>query len=126
LFAGFVEADLRPFRIKRALVDIERDMTQPETAGELVERTRAEFGRADLLVNRVGMLRTTPLEEIPLEEWDELLRVNLTAVCLCCQAFLPVMRAQRSGRTISWPRWRARWGCSPEPTMPQRRQGSSP
>ena len=77
------------------------DLTEPEAARALADRALSEFGRADVLVNAVGILRVTPLEEIRPAEWDELLRVNLTAVFLCCQAFLPVMKAQRYGRIIS-------------------------
>lgn len=77
------------------------DLTRPEAARELAERTLSAFGRADVLVNGVGLLRATPLEEISPEEWEEHLRVNLTAVFLCCQAFLPAMRAQRYGRIVS-------------------------
>jgi 3-oxoacyl-[acyl-carrier protein] reductase len=77
------------------------DLTQPEAAQGLAERARSEFGRADVLVNGVGLLRATPIEEIGPAEWEELLRVNLTAVFFCCQAFLPMMRAQGEGRIIS-------------------------
>lgn len=77
------------------------DLTDPGAARDLARRTLAEYGRADVLVNAVGLLRATPMEEIGLEEWEALLRVNLTAVFLCCQAFLPAMREQGYGRIIS-------------------------
>jgi 3-oxoacyl-[acyl-carrier protein] reductase len=68
------------------------DLGDPAAAQELARWTLAEYGRADVLVNAVGLLRATPLEEIEIDEWDALLRVNLTAVFLACQAFLPAMR----------------------------------
>jgi 3-oxoacyl-[acyl-carrier protein] reductase len=77
------------------------DLGDPAAARELAGRTLAEYGSTDVLVNAVGLLRATPLEEIELGEWDSLLRVNLTAVFLCCQAFLPAMREQGYGRIIS-------------------------
>lgn len=78
-----------------------QDLTHPEAARGLAEQTLSAFGRADVLVNGVGVLRATPLEEISPEEWESDLSVNLSAVFYCCQAFLPAMRAQRSGRIIS-------------------------
>jgi 3-oxoacyl-[acyl-carrier protein] reductase len=77
------------------------DLTDAKAARELAAQTKAAYGRADVLVNGVGVLRATPFEEISPAEWDEFVRVNLTAVFFCCQAFLPMMRAQRSGRIIS-------------------------
>jgi 3-oxoacyl-[acyl-carrier protein] reductase len=77
------------------------DLADREAARELARRTLAEYGRADVLVNGVGLLRATPLEEINAEEWEALVGVNLTAVFYCSQAFLPAMRAQGYGRIIS-------------------------
>lgn len=77
------------------------DLGDPAAARELARRTLDAHGRSDVLVNAVGLLRATPFEEITIDEWDALLRVNLTAVFLPCQAFLPAMREQGSGRIIS-------------------------
>jgi 2-deoxy-D-gluconate 3-dehydrogenase len=46
----------------------------------LVEKTIAEFGSIDILVNNAGTIRRAPAAEYPLQDWDELIAVNLTAV----------------------------------------------
>jgi 3-oxoacyl-[acyl-carrier protein] reductase len=42
-----------------------------------------------------------PAEEIPLEQWDRVMAVNLKGVYLCCRVVIPVMKAQRSGKIIN-------------------------
>jgi 3-oxoacyl-[acyl-carrier protein] reductase len=63
-------------------------------------------GGCDVLVNNAGIHpktngRITPLEDMPLQEWDEVLRVNLTAPFLLAQRILPGMRARRWGRVVN-------------------------
>jgi NAD(P)-dependent dehydrogenase (short-subunit alcohol dehydrogenase family) len=77
------------------------DLTEPGAAAGLAQTALAAFEHADVLVNAVGVLLATPLEEISPEEWEWVVSVNLTAVFFSCQAFLPTMRAQRYGRIIS-------------------------
>ena len=50
-----------------------------------------KLGPADILVNNAGILRAGPLANLPLEEWNTLLAVNLTGYLLCAQAFRPQM-----------------------------------
>jgi 2-deoxy-D-gluconate 3-dehydrogenase len=56
------------------------DMLDSGVPAALVEKTIAEFGSIDILVNNAGTIRRAPAEEYPLEAWDELIAVNLTAV----------------------------------------------
>jgi 3-oxoacyl-[acyl-carrier protein] reductase len=42
-----------------------------------------------------------PLEELPIEEWDRVLNVNLKGVFLCCKAIIPILKQQRSGKIIN-------------------------
>jgi short-subunit dehydrogenase len=58
-------------------------------------------GPIDLLVNNAGMAYTGSLGEMPLADWQNLLNLNLTAVLLCTQAVLPVMRANQRGLVIN-------------------------
>jgi 3-oxoacyl-[acyl-carrier protein] reductase len=72
----------------------------------LVGETAARLGRIDILLNNAAIYeRSTlwkgPLEELPLEEWDRLMAVNLRGVFLCCKAVIPVMKQQRSGKIIN-------------------------
>jgi 2-deoxy-D-gluconate 3-dehydrogenase len=56
------------------------DLADSNVPADLVERTIAEFGSIDILVNNAGVIRRAPAAEYPVEFWDELIGVNLTAV----------------------------------------------
>ncbi|MGE3798517.1 MAG: SDR family oxidoreductase, partial [Thermomicrobiales bacterium] len=64
---------------------------------EIVER----FGGLHILVNNAGVLRPTKVIEIPEEEWDWVVDVNLKGTFLVSQAVLPVMRQQEWGRVVN-------------------------
>jgi 2-deoxy-D-gluconate 3-dehydrogenase len=56
------------------------DLADPKSCIELFEKTIAEFGSIDILVNNAGAIRRAPAAEYPMEFWDELIAVHLTAV----------------------------------------------
>jgi 2-dehydro-3-deoxy-D-gluconate 5-dehydrogenase len=56
------------------------DLADTKVPAALIEKTIAEFGSIDILVNNAGMIRRAPAAEYPMEFWDELIAVNLTAV----------------------------------------------
>jgi 2-deoxy-D-gluconate 3-dehydrogenase len=56
------------------------DLANSKVPADLVEKTIAEFGSIDILVNNAGVIRRAPAAEYPVEFWDELIGVNLTAV----------------------------------------------
>jgi 2-deoxy-D-gluconate 3-dehydrogenase len=56
------------------------DLADSRVPADLVGKTIAEFGAIDILVNNAGVIRRTPAAEYPMEFWDELVAVNLTAV----------------------------------------------
>jgi 2-deoxy-D-gluconate 3-dehydrogenase len=59
---------------------MQADLADRKVCTELVERTAREFGSLDILVNNAGTIRRAPAAEFPLEDWDEVIAVNLTAV----------------------------------------------
>ncbi len=64
-----------------------------------VERTH---GRVDILVNNAGIAgRAAPLEEQTDRDWDDMMRIDLKSVYLCCQAVLPGMKARKYGRIVN-------------------------
>lgn len=78
------------------------DVSKPGDVRRAVNRVVEEFGTVDILVNNAGVLRTTtPLEEIPEEEWDLVLNVNLKGVFLFSAAVLPIMKEKRYGKIIN-------------------------
>lgn len=74
------------------------------TSVESVEAAFAEavdrFGTVDILVNNAGISRSTPAWEIGVEEFDQMLGVNLRGGFLCARAAMPLMMARRWGRII--------------------------
>lgn len=76
------------------------DVRDPVQVNTMVKRALDTWGRVDILVSNAGVCLRTPIEEICPEEWHYVLSVNLTGAFLCCQAVIPTMRAQRSGKII--------------------------
>ncbi len=59
------------------------------------------FGHTDLLVNNAGVAVAGAMEEIPLEDWDWIMGINLWGVIYGCRAFLPAMKSYGSGHIIN-------------------------
>jgi NAD(P)-dependent dehydrogenase (short-subunit alcohol dehydrogenase family) len=80
------------------------DVGDPASIAEMIELAEDEFGRIDVLINNAGIFSTLemrPFDQIPLEEWEQVLRINLTGPFLCARAVLPAMRRAKWGRIIN-------------------------
>ncbi|MCX7026461.1 MAG: 3-oxoacyl-ACP reductase FabG [Spirochaetes bacterium] len=66
-----------------------------------VAQTVAKFGRIDVLVNNAGISRHKLLEEMTLELFEQVIKVNLTGPFLCCKAVAPVMKKQNFGKIVN-------------------------
>jgi NAD(P)-dependent dehydrogenase (short-subunit alcohol dehydrogenase family) len=62
------------------------DMAEANSISRLTESVLREFGRIDFLFNNAGMIHRAPLEEFPIKEWEEMIKVNLTGPFLLSQA----------------------------------------
>jgi NAD(P)-dependent dehydrogenase (short-subunit alcohol dehydrogenase family) len=80
---------------------IQADVTNPDEAKNLVNQAHDTFGRLDVLVNNVGNYHKGPLNELTDENWHEMLDSNLNAVFYTCQAAVPFMQKQQSGRIVN-------------------------
>ncbi|HLI31284.1 MAG TPA: SDR family NAD(P)-dependent oxidoreductase [Solirubrobacteraceae bacterium] len=84
----------------RALA-IQADVADEGQAQALVQRTRAELGRIDVLVNNAGLMLLGAIEGADTEQWRRMIAVNVFGVLYCTHAVLPQMRAQGSGHIVT-------------------------
>ena len=73
---------------------------QPEVDAMIAQATR-ELGSVDILVNNAGIQHTAPVQEFPLDRWDAILAINLSAAFWAIRAVLPQMESRRWGRIIN-------------------------
>jgi short-subunit dehydrogenase len=77
------------------------DLAEVETVKTQIEAIATDFGPIDILVNNAGMGYTNLLRETSLEEWQEVLNINLTSVFQCVLGVLPQMRERGRGTIIN-------------------------
>lgn len=77
------------------------DVGNERDAARFAHETRDALGRIDILVNNAGIAPNRLLRDQTLEEWDRVLRVNLTGAFLCSKAVLPAMEHQGGGRIVN-------------------------
>jgi NAD(P)-dependent dehydrogenase (short-subunit alcohol dehydrogenase family) len=83
---------------------IATDVADPESVARMGQAVALEFGRIDILVNNAAIFSTLemrPFDQIPLDEWETVLKVNVTGPFLCCRAVVPAMRRARWGRIVN-------------------------
>jgi NADP-dependent 3-hydroxy acid dehydrogenase YdfG len=76
---------------------LESDVTDPEQAIAAVERTVAELGRLDIVVNNAGQMLLGPIEDAPTEEWERMIDINLRGLIRTTHAALPHLLAAAEG-----------------------------
>jgi 3-oxoacyl-[acyl-carrier protein] reductase len=80
---------------------VQMDVADPAQVKAGFQQTLAKFGRLDILVNNAGMARDTLALRMKLEDWEAVIRTNLTGAHLCTQQALGAMLKQRYGRIIN-------------------------
>ena len=77
------------------------DVSQPEEASRLVQEALDRMGQIDILVHNAAIRPHRPIVEVPLEEWRQVMAVNLDACLFLCQAALPSMMERQHGSIIA-------------------------
>ena len=112
--AAVVLVDLNADGARKVLGEIEAaggagiaqaaDVSDEPAVIAAVDAARERFGRIDVLLNNASIfstIRMGPFDEISLEEWSAVIRVNLTGVFVCCKSVASVMRAQQGGAIVN-------------------------
>ncbi|MGB6537730.1 MAG: 3-hydroxybutyrate dehydrogenase [Xanthobacteraceae bacterium] len=77
------------------------DMTQPAEIAEMVRGAEQAFGSLDILVNNAGIQFVAPIEEFPVEKWQQIIAINLSAAFYAVRAAVPGMKSRKWGRIIN-------------------------
>ena len=80
---------------------VKTDVSNKEDVANLIEKTIAEFGSVDFLVNNAGITRDNLSIRMSEDEWDKVLNINLKGSFLCSQAAAKEMMKQRFGRIVN-------------------------
>ena len=105
---GFGDADeIRAIRTKLEadhgirVVYSGADMTRPAEIHAMVQQAIALFGGVDILVNNAGIQHVAPVDEFPLDKWDQIIAINLSSAFHTINAALPSMKARGWGRIVN-------------------------
>lgn len=77
------------------------DMSQPAQIADLIAFAERELGSVDVLVNNAGVQHVAPVEDFPLEKWDQILAINLSSAFHSIRAAVPGMKQRGWGRIIN-------------------------
>jgi 3-hydroxybutyrate dehydrogenase len=77
------------------------DMTKPAEIAAMIKTAQQTFGSVDILVNNAGIQHVAPIEEFPVEKWDQIIGINLSAAFHAVRAAVPGMKARKWGRIIN-------------------------
>ncbi len=77
------------------------DLSQQAPIEAMMGKALAEFGAIDILVNNAGIQHVAPIDEFPVDKWNLILALNLTASFHTIRLALPAMKAKKAGRIIN-------------------------
>jgi 2-deoxy-D-gluconate 3-dehydrogenase len=82
-------------------ISVVADVTDKTAVAEMAELVSRELGRIDILVNNAGINIRKPPHVLEVEEWEGVIKTNLTSAFLCSQAVYPAMKAAGGGKIIN-------------------------
>ncbi|MBS0471458.1 MAG: 3-hydroxybutyrate dehydrogenase [Proteobacteria bacterium] len=89
----------REFGVKAAYSPA--DMTKPAEIAEMIATAEKTFGSVDVLICNAGIQFVSPIEDFPIEKWDQIIAINLSSAFHCMRAAVPGMKKRKWGRIIS-------------------------
>jgi len=82
-------------------ISVVADVTDKTAVAEMAELVSRELGRIDIIVNNAGINIRKPPHVLEIEEWEGVIKTNLTSAFLCSQAVYPAMKAAGGGKIIN-------------------------
>jgi 3-hydroxybutyrate dehydrogenase len=76
------------------------DMSKPAEIAGMIAAAEEAFGKIDILVSNAGIQHVSPVEDFPIEKWDQIIAINLSSVFHAVRAAVPGMKARKWGRII--------------------------
>ncbi len=107
VIADIDDAEATAEAISHDAIGLQTDVTSSQDVEELVTRTREECGSIDILVNNAAIYaplipkRDRRYDEIPVDEWRDVIDVNTTGMFICCKEIIPQMESQGQGSVIN-------------------------
>ena len=84
------------------VLNVHCDIGEPASIAAMAEQVQSRFGRCDMLVNNAGITASpVGLQDLPIDLWDRIFRVNLRGALLCAQALVPMMFDQQAGSIVN-------------------------
>jgi 3-hydroxybutyrate dehydrogenase len=77
------------------------DMTRPDEIAAMIGEAEQAFDSVDILVNNAGVQFVSPVETFPIEKWDQIIAINMSAAFHAMRAAIPGMKARGWGRIVS-------------------------
>jgi 3-hydroxybutyrate dehydrogenase len=101
--AGAIEALRRGIEAEHGVraVVAPADIADAGACARMVSEVQRQLGSLDILVNNAGIQATHPIEEFPVERWNQVLAVNLSGAFYAMRAAMPAMRAKGRGRVVN-------------------------
>lgn len=109
--AKLMLAARREDRLKNLAAEVEKeggvvkyqvtDVTDPSQVKKLVQATKEAYGRVDVLINNAGLMPLSPLAATKVDEWEQMIDVNIKGVLYGVAAVMPIMLQQESGHIVN-------------------------
>jgi len=83
---------------------IRADVSDEQSTQGMAKSAVEKYGRIDILINNAAIFASLgfkPFDQIPIEEWNQVMAVNLRGLWLCCKAVVPYMKKQKKGKIIN-------------------------
>jgi 3-hydroxybutyrate dehydrogenase len=77
------------------------DMTKPDQIADMVRTAEKAFGTLDILINNAGIQYVSPIEEFPIEKWNQIIAINLSSAFHAIRAAVPGMKQRKWGRIVN-------------------------